>query len=123
MDVVFIGIPDKRAWNYESSVLMNELAKETKTKYFDLNDEKKYPVNWKTDTEDGGMHFNISGAMKITDYVSKYISDNYNFTNCRKDSECSNYEKDLKIYNKRKDKAIKELNRNIEEYDKNTTNK
>ncbi len=122
IDLVFLGIPDKRAWNYESSVLMNELAKETNTKFFDLNDKDKYPVDWNIDSEDGGMHFNISGAIKITDYVSKYIDDNYNFSNCRKEKECENYEKDLKVYNKRKRDALRQLNRNIEEYDKTITN-
>lgn len=123
IDVVFLGIPDRRAWNYESSVLMQQLADETNTKFLDLNDKDKYPVDWNTDSEDGGMHFNISGAMKITDYVNDYLIDNYDLPDHRNDSKYDMWNEDLKIYNQRRDKMLKELDRNIQNYDKNIINK
>ena len=113
IDLVFLGIPDNRAWNYESSVLMNELAKETDTKFLDLNDGKKYPVDWKTDSEDGGMHFNILGAQKITNYVTEYIKENYKLEDIRNNPKYSRWKKDLKIYNKRKRDTIIELEKNM----------
>ena len=105
IDIVFLGIPDTRAWNYESSVLMNKLATETGTKFLDLNDKEKYPVDWSIDSEDGGMHFNILGAQKITNYVTDYIKENYNIES----KEDKQWNQDLEKYNKRKDKTIKEL--------------
>ena len=105
IDLVFIGIPDKRAWNYESSVLMQKLANETGTKFLDLNDKEKYPVDWNIDSEDGGMHFNILGAQKITEYVTNYIKENYSLESY--DDEVWN--KDLIKYNERKEETIDQL--------------
>lgn len=107
IDLIFLGIPDKRAWNYESSKLMEELSKETNTIFLDLNDKDKYPINWETDTEDGGMHLNILGAEKITKYVTEYIVSNYTFDN-KKDKK---WDEDLKKYKEAKKELLNEINK------------
>lgn len=115
IEVIFLGVPDTRAWNYESSIKMQELAKETNTIFLDLNDEKKYPINWEKDTEDGGMHMNALGAITITNYIIDYLKDNYSFPDHRNDKLYSKWNEDLKIYQKQTNKAIKEIEKKYQE--------
>ena len=41
----------------------------------------KVPVDWQTDTRDAGDHTNLSGAMKVSSFIGKYLSDTYSLPN------------------------------------------
>lgn len=101
ISLVLLAIPDTRAWNYESSLEMQKIAEKYNIEFLDFNDKINYPVNWKYDTHDGGMHFNISGAEKITKYVTNYLNTNYSLPDHRKDNNYKNWNEDLKEYNKK----------------------
>ena len=115
IEVVFVGIPDVRAWNYASSKEMAKLAKETNTVFLDLNDEVKCPLDWLTDTEDGGYHMNIKGAQKITHAISKFFNENYKFNREQTLEERNYWNKNLIIYNNHVEQNMKILNRRIKE--------
>ena len=48
---------------------------------------------------DGGRHLNCYGAKKVTREIGKYISENYTFTNKKKDPEYKSWNKSYKEYN------------------------
>ena len=114
IDLIFLGIPDTKVWNYSSSKKMEEIAKETDTVFLDLNDSKKYKYDWDTDSENGSTHFNIYGAKKTTEYVTDYILDNYHFKSHKDDSYYDNWNKDLKKYKKKEKATIEKLEYNID---------
>lgn len=113
IDLVFLGIPDTRAWGYEQNEELKKIIKEYDLKYLDLNNDS-YGLDFTTDTEDRGMHFNVKGALKITSEVTKYLENNYNFKDHRSDSKYQKWNDDLVKYNKLKEIKLKELDYKIE---------
>lgn len=126
IEIVFLGVPDTRVWGYNQNEKLKELVKEYDVKYLDLNNDS-YGIDFTTDTEDAGMHFNLNGALKITKEVTKYLKENYNFKDHRNDKEYESWNKDLVKYEKIKEKKLSELKEKIEnkDYDvkKKTTTK
>ncbi|MDD6879752.1 MAG: hypothetical protein PUD59_06005 [bacterium] len=109
IDVVFLGIPDVRAWNYESSVFLDEFAKQNEVRFLDLNHYELY--DWSTDFDDGGYHMNLFGAIKTTKYVEDYIVKNYNFFDKRNDMKYKSWNNDFDKYLLEKNKSINILNK------------
>lgn len=113
IDLVFLGIPDTRAWGYEQNEELKKLVNEYNVKYLDLNNDS-YGLDFTTDTEDKGIHLNLKGAIKVTNEVTKYLRNNYNFKDHRNDSEYQKWNEDLIKYNKLKETRLKELDYKIE---------
>lgn len=55
-------------------------------------------VDFFTDMHDGNSHLNPSGARKITDYLGKYISENYGIANWLQDPEYADWHVDYSEY-------------------------
>lgn len=72
-------------------------------------------VNYNIDCSDATSHLNPSGARKVTDYLGKYIMENYNIPDQRGNESYSFWNED---YNKFIDFKIKELAR--QEDDRNS---
>lgn len=49
--------------------------------------DKEIGLDWNTDTYDGGIHLNVYGAEKLTSYFGKILTEEYNFTDRRKEAE------------------------------------
>lgn len=98
--LIVVGVPDTRAWNYEKNEYLKNYLLERKVEYLDLNNES-VGINWLEDTEDGGMHFNILGAEKITSYITQYLVKNYNLPDRSNDNQIN---LELEKYNKLKKK-------------------
>lgn len=74
------------------------LAKEYGIPYLDLKDfENEEKVDLLLDTSDGN-HFNMSGAKKWTDILGKYLSENFEFVDRRKDSKYDRYMEQKETY-------------------------
>ena len=81
---LLISMPDTSAWSYAKYLKMTDWTKENNIEYLDFNvmlDE--VGINFNTDTPDGGMHLNISGAIKLSNYLGKYLSENYELVDHR----------------------------------------
>lgn len=66
-------------------------------------------VNYNTDCYDKDSHLNPSGARKVTDYIGKYIMDNYDILDQRKNKAFNFWYTD---YNEYVDYKISNLNKN-----------
>ena len=63
-----------------------------------LTDE--IPIDWETDSRDGGDHLNYYGAMKVSSYMSGYLADHYDLPDHRGDSAYSAWDAAYDQYQK-----------------------
>ena len=67
-------------------------------------------LDMSTDTYDAGLHLNVYGAEKMSDYFGQWLVDNCGVSDRRSDSDCMEYYKKLaENYDKEKNSQIKEL--------------
>jgi len=63
-------------------------------------------IDWQTDTYDGGMHINVYGAEKLTDYFGRMLSEDFGIEDRRADAELAEaWDEKVKIYYDRKNKS------------------
>ena len=73
-------------------------AKENGIKFTDLNlNYKDFKLDFKEDTCDEGDHLNVYGATKVSEYLGKYINDNYKFDK-HDEKLIARWNKDLETY-------------------------
>ena len=104
-ELVLTYIPSPVTWSEEKYNEIQNFAKSHNLKYIDLNKNNLADINWKDDTEDGGWHLNLYGAMKVTDYIGRVLKDEYNLPNHKKDEEYNGWYEEEKRY----DIALREL--------------
>ncbi|MCD8300870.1 MAG: SGNH/GDSL hydrolase family protein [Clostridiales bacterium] len=56
-------------------------------------------IDYSTDTYDAGLHMNLSGAEKLSEYFGEYLADNYELTDYRDDEEYADvYAEKIQFY-------------------------
>lgn len=76
--------------------------------FLDMVDEMGLDYN--TDTYDAGLHLNLSGAEKLTDYFGKYLKENCGLPDHRQEAEYQAiWEEKIEFYKAMKEDQIKEL--------------
>ena len=76
--------------------------------FYELLDETG--IDYETDTYDGGLHMNLSGAGKLSEYLGNVLTKEYGIEDHRGDKEISAvYNKKYAEYENRKQKQQKEL--------------
>lgn len=88
-------------WYEEWDNFVEEYSKENELDYYNfINDIDEIGLDFSKDTYDGGLHLNLSGATKLSDYFSNILSNKYNLTDYSGDkvydSLLKNYIKDSK---------------------------
>ena len=107
--LILVEIPSADSWSYAKSQAISKYAEEKKLPFIDFNlllDEIDF--DWTKDTPDGGDHINVFGAEKVTKYMGKYLKDNYNLSDRRKDEDYSSWFDASKKYHQNKENMIKE---------------
>lgn len=118
IDLVFLGMPDAIVWNYESSKEMEKLVENTTAKFIDINDKNNVEINWHEDTEDNGWHLNAIGTSKVTNFITDYLVQNYEFENHKNDKKYSKWNDDLEKYIKIEKNAIESIKTKIKQNEK-----
>lgn len=91
-ELVIIKIPEPQYWNDGLHDRVESYSKIHQLRFLDLNyAEEDLKIDWNTDTTDSGYHLNIKGAKKVSDYLAKFLKDNYNLENHKEDSNFSNW--------------------------------
>ena len=63
-------------WYDEYEAQVDEYAKENGLTYINFNElTDELDINYRTDTYDGGMHINLSGADKMTHYIGRMLAE------------------------------------------------
>lgn len=80
-----------------------ELAQKYKVDYIDINEHiSDMNFAYKLDICDY-IHFNLSGAIKWTDYLGEYLTQNYDFPDRRNDKSYDWYKEQSEIFNQQKE--------------------
>lgn len=83
---VLVSTPSTVCWNTARHNSIAEFAKSAGVDYIDLNVEPtKVAIDWQADTRDAGDHMNLSGAMKVSSFLGKYLSEFYDLPDHRTD--------------------------------------
>lgn len=90
-------------WN-EWDKQVEDYAQKNDLLYINFLDyEKEIGIDWNTDTYDTGLHLNVYGAEKLSDYFGKILQETYGVTDRRSDTEYSQmWQKKVAVYNERK---------------------
>jgi len=80
------------AWYDEWDSQISDFASANGIRYFNFAKVKdEIGIDYETDTYDGGLHLNVSGAEKVADYFGNILSSEYGLTDHRSDSAVKAY--------------------------------
>lgn len=106
--LVLISTPSTKNWNYQRHNAMEAVSKDLGVDYIDTNLLRDdIPIDWKKDTKDKGDHLNYNGAVKLTDYVGKYLDDTKLFKDKRNDPSYDNWNTCLDKFEKQVKKGTR----------------
>ena len=109
-DLILLGAPSPSNYNYSIHNAIAEYADKQELTYIDMNlmtDE--IGIDWNTDTLDKGDHLNLSGAERVTEYLGRYLSDNYSLADHRRDAAFDHWTKVAAEYDEKASKKLKEM--------------
>lgn len=67
-------------WYDEYDTFMESYAKDNNINYLNMiKDIDMMQIDFNSDTYDGGLHLNLSGATKASRYLAEYLKNNYSF--------------------------------------------
>ena len=92
LSVLLLEVPSLTSWSYARHNAVQNLSDELGVEFLDLNllyDE--VGIDMRNCFRDGGNHLNYFAAGAVTDYVGKYIGDNYGIESRRDDAELAEY--------------------------------
>lgn len=108
-------------WYDEWEVQVEDYAREHGLKYYNfLEVQDEIGLDWKTDTYDGGLHLNLSGAEKMAKYFGKILIEDCGVKNRRGEAEL---EADWAVRREAYEAEIARQYEQLEETQKNTTKK
>lgn len=85
-ELLLVSAPSPVNYDYKKHNALEEYAKEKGLTYVDMNMKyRDIGIDWKQDSYDRGDHLNIHGARKVTDYIGKYLKENYDLPDRRGD--------------------------------------
>ncbi len=98
---VIVSIPSKKNWSYNKHNGVKEFANKEGIEFLDLNELKDdLNIDWKTETGDKGDHVNYKGALKVTNYLGKWLKEKNILENHKEDKEYEKWNKDLEEFKK-----------------------
>lgn len=101
-ELVLITMPNTDERALEKYEIFKRYAEEKKLKYVNFNFEVDEPIDWETDTQDRGNHLNIKGAEKVGNYISKYLSENFEIESKKDKPEYIKWNQSLEAYIEKK---------------------
>lgn len=105
IEFVMIEVPTPKVWNKTKHEQIQKIAEERNIPFIDTNMVlEEIGIDWEKDTPDNGGHLNVYGAEKVSKYIGKYLYDNYEFDNYKKENVFNTWEQTLKDYNEYKNK-------------------
>lgn len=76
-------------WYDEWDRQVSEYAEQNDIDYYNFIDDENLDIDWSADTYDGGIHLNVYGAEKLTDYFGNILSEKYKVSDKRNDKNIS----------------------------------
>ena len=101
-------------WYDEWETQIEEYAEENDLKYINfLNLIEETGLDFSKDTYDGGLHLNLSGAEKITEYLGEFLRNEYELPDHRSEKELQEiWDQKIILYEREKERQYAELGGN-----------
>ena len=93
-EFAIVSVPSFKNWNYKKHNGVKEFAEQENIEFIDLNTEG-VTIDWKTETADSGEHVNYVGAVKVTEYIGKWLNEKNILDNHKNDENYQNWNDDL----------------------------
>ena len=105
-------VPYEDSANYPTlAKTMEAISKDLGVDYIDTNLLRDdIPIDWKKDTKDKGDHLNYNGAVKMPNYIGKYLDDTKLFKDTRNDPSYDNWNTCLDKFEKQVKKGTSSEN-------------
>lgn len=104
--IILYSMPSPSNYNWERIEQVEAFAKEKGVEYVDLNQiADRIGIDWEWDTNDGGDHMNLNGAIKVTTYFGEFFSGKGDLTDHRGDQIYSDWNEELVEY----DRLVEEM--------------
>ncbi len=98
-ELIIVSVPSTINWNYAKHNGVQQSADKIGVEYIDMNlIIDKVGIDWNKDTRDKGDHMNHSGALKVTEYIGKILSERAVLEDHRSDSRYSDWDVSLERY-------------------------
>ncbi len=97
--LIFLSTPSTINWNYSRHNSVKDLSENLGCEYIDMNlinDEIK--IDWTKDTRDKGDHLNHTGAVKASEYLSRYLEESKLLSDHRNDNNYKSWNELYKRY-------------------------
>lgn len=86
ISLVLVSAPSAVNMNYAKHNAIQNWADHNEVDYIDFNTMlDEIELDWQTDSLDGGDHINYNGTVKTTEYIRKYLKENYELKDHRDD--------------------------------------
>lgn len=106
--------PSPMNYNYSKHNAVKNYAEEKDLAYLNLNlKTEELGIDWKTDTFDKGDHLNLAGAKKVTEYLGKYWTQNYDLADHRGDEQYADWEKLTKEYAAKMNQSLERIRKMV----------
>lgn len=112
IEFILYHTPSPDSSSYAKYMGVKEYADKNNIPFLELNlNLKEIGIDWKTDTSDGGDHLNLYGSEKVSLYLGKYLTDNYNLPDHRNEEKYNYWNEDYEVYLKERNKEIENENK------------
>ena len=97
--LVLVSTPSTANWNSAKHNGIVNLAQNMGLQYMDMNlMQNEITIDFNTDSRDGGDHLNNNGALKVSAFMGKYLSDMGIFEDKRQNPDYQNWNDSLADY-------------------------
>ena len=97
--LILISTPNMKSWSYAKHLGAQALASKYNIEFIDLNVDNILNINWRKETKDKGDHLNYQGALKVSNFIGKYLQDTGLFKDHRLDPDYELWNESYQIYN------------------------
>lgn len=112
-ELVLISTPSPMNYNYKKHNTLEIYAYEKELTYEDMNLKNGVlGINWEKDSLDGGDHLNLSGARKVTDFIGKYLYDNFRLPDRRGEEKYASWREKGKKYAEAAEEKLEAMEKN-----------
>ncbi len=97
--IILYTVPSTLNWNEKRDEEVTKYAKSKNIEYLDLNLlVNELGIDWDQDSRDGGDHLNYYGAVKVTEFMGKYLYDLNILPNHKGDAKYDGWNKAYEKY-------------------------
>lgn len=97
--LILVSTPNIQNWNYKKHNAAKSFAEELGVDFLDFNViNDTVQIDWEKDTRDNGYHLNHFGAVKVTNYLGKYLSEKNILEDHREDEKYKEWDASLERY-------------------------